>query len=110
MKLNLLAALVLLAGALHADTTTVTWTGCCPASKCAASRAASPVFKPTNPDCSKTCIEKGAALVFMAEQPHTIFTVVDSKSIIDDLGYHVEVRAAVDTAAKTIRIIEVKQL
>lgn len=48
--------------------------------------------------------------MFMAEPPHAIFTVVDSPPIVDDLGYHVEVRAAVDNAAKTIRILEVKQL
>jgi hypothetical protein len=110
MKFNLLAALVLLAGALRAETTTVSWTGWFADSKCAASRAASSTFKPTNPDCSKTCIEKGAAPVFFAEQQHALFTVVDSPSIIDDLGYHVEVHAAADTAAKTIRILEVKQL
>jgi hypothetical protein len=35
---------------------------------------------------------------------------MDSPPIIDHLGYHVQVRAAVDHAARTIRILEVKQL
>jgi len=110
MKLRLLAAVVLLAGPFHAETVTVTWTGWFSDSKCAASRAASGLFTATNPDCAKTCIQNGAAPAFIAEQQHAVFTVMDSPPIIDHLGYHVQVRAAVENAARTIRILEVKQL
>jgi hypothetical protein len=110
MKLRLLAAVVLLAGPFHAETVTVTCTGWFSDSKCAASRAASGLFTATNPDCAKTSIQNGAAPAFIAEQQHAVFTVMDSPPIIDFLGYHVQVRAAVDNAARTIRILEVKQL
>jgi hypothetical protein len=65
---------------------------------------------PTNPDCSKTCIEKGIAAVFISEQAKAMFTVKDYPSVIDQLGYHVEVQARVNEAAKTIEIQSLKQL
>lgn len=62
------------------------------------------------PDCSKACIEKGAGPRSSPSNRTPFFNVVDSDSIIDDLGYQVEVGAAVDSVARTVRIIEVKQL
>ena len=36
-----------------------------------------------------------------------MFTVKDYAGVIDDLGYHVEIEAKVDDAAKTISIVKV---
>jgi len=56
------------------------------------------------------CIEKGASAVFVSEQANAIFTVKDYPSVLDDLGFHVEVQAVVDEAGKTIRLRGVKHL
>jgi hypothetical protein len=101
--------LVLLGGA-KAGEKTVTWTGWFSDLKCASSRAASGVFTATNPDCARSCIERGAAPVFISEQAKAIFQVKGYPSVIEDLGYHVQVQAAVDESAGTITIRQVERL
>jgi hypothetical protein len=95
-------------------TRNVTWTGWFSDSQCASARAASGTFSATNPECAKTCIEKGGAPVFISEEAKAIFRVKDypsdHPSVVEDLGYHVEVTAAVDEGAKTISIRSVKRL
>jgi hypothetical protein len=91
-------------------TKNITWTGWFSDSQCASARAASGTFSATNPDCAKTCIEKGGAPVFISEQAQAIFRVTDHPSVVEDLGYHVEITAAVDEGAKTISIRSVKRL
>ena len=68
------------------------------------------VFTITNPDCARSCLEKGAAPVFISEQAKAIFQVKDYSSVVGDLGYHLEIQATVDEAAKTIAIRNVKRL
>jgi hypothetical protein len=87
----------------------VTWTGWFSDVKCASGRAASGVFTATNPDCARKCIQEGAAPVFISEQARAVFTVKDHV-VLDDLGYHVEIQATVDAAAKTISDLKVKRL
>jgi len=87
----------------------VTWTGWFSDADCAAGRVASGKISATNPDCAKQCIEKGIAPVFISEQAKAMFTVKD-RDVIADLGYHVEVQARLDEAAKTIEIQKVTQL
>jgi hypothetical protein len=99
-----------LVGGVGAEEKNVTWTGWFSDVKCAAPRAAAGVFTITNPDCAKSCLEKGAAPVFISEQAKAIFQVKDYSSIIDDLGYRLEIQGAVDEAAKTIAIRNVKRL
>jgi hypothetical protein len=99
-----------LAGGAGAEEKNVTWTGWFSDMKCAAPRAAAGVFTITNPDCARMCLEKGAAPVFISEQAKAIFQVKDYSSIIGDLGYHLEIQGAVDEAAKTIAIRNVKRL
>ena len=89
---------------------TVTWTGWFSDFKCASARAASGTFSATNPDCAKSCIEKGAEPVFVSEQAKALFKVKGYSAVIEDLGYHIEVQATVDEAAKTITIRTVKRL
>ena len=98
------------AGAAAAEEKTVTWTGWFGDSKCHPAAAVEGKVTGTNPDCTKTCIEKGASAVFVSEQANAIFTVKDYPSVLDDLGFHVEVQAVVDEAGKTIRVRGVKHL
>jgi hypothetical protein len=99
-----------LVSTLKSETKNVTWTGWFSDSQCAYARAASGAFSATNPDCAKRCIEKGAASVFIGEQAKAIFKVTDYPSVVEQLGYHVEVTATVDDDAKTISVKNVKQL
>jgi hypothetical protein len=88
----------------------VTWTGWFSDEKCASARAAAGTFTATNPDCARACIEKGSAAVFISEQAKAIFLVKDYSSVLQDLGYHIEIQATVDDAGKTISIWNVKRL
>jgi hypothetical protein len=109
--LGLLAGICLVSVSLaESGTKNITWTGWFSDSQCASARAGSGTFSATNPDCAKRCIEKGDAPVFISEQAKAVFRVKDYPSVVADLGYHVEVTAAVDEAAKTISIRDVKRL
>ena len=99
-----------LAGVGRAEQKSVTWTGWFSDLKCASARAAAGTFTATNPDCARSCIEKGAAPVFISEQVSAVFRVKDYPAVIEDLGYHVEVQATVDEPATTIMIQKVKRL
>jgi hypothetical protein len=109
MRAMILAALFAMTAA-QAEQKTVTWTGWFSDLKCATARAASGTFTATNPDCAKTCIESGAPPAFISEQAKAVYTVKDSPSIIEQLGFHVEVEATVDDPAHTIVIQKIKQL
>jgi hypothetical protein len=97
-------------GSAHAGERTVTWTGWFSDAKCAAARAATGLFTATNPECSKRCIDQGAAAVFLSEQAKAIFQVKGYAKLVDDLGFHVEVQGVADEAAHTITIQKVTQL
>jgi hypothetical protein len=94
----------------RAEDKSVTWTGWFSDLHCASSRAASGIISGTNPECSKKCLEEGVAAVFVSEQAKGVFKINGAISVIEDLGYHVEVQARVDEAAKTITIQNVKRL
>jgi hypothetical protein len=94
----------------HAEEKLVIWTGWFSDSKCALARAAAGVFSETNPECAKTCIEKGSAPVFISEQARAVFAVQDYASVIADLGYRIELRGMADEDAKTIRVRSLKRL
>jgi hypothetical protein len=96
------------AGAPAAEKT-VTWTGWFSDLQCASARAAGGVFSSTNPDCARTCIEKGAPPVFISEDAKAVFRVTGYDSAVSDLGYHVSVKANVESE-NTIRILSVTRL
>jgi hypothetical protein len=89
---------------------TVTWTGWFSDAKCATGRVAFGMFASTNPDCARQCIGAGAVPVFISEQAKALFEVKGYPALVDDLGYHMEVRATVDDAAKTITIQKTTRL
>jgi hypothetical protein len=99
-----------LAGAAETGEKNVTWTGWFSDLKCASARAVAGTFTATNPDCAKSCIKTGISPVFVSEQAKALFIVKDFPSIFDDLGFHVEVQATVNEAARTITIQKVKRL
>jgi hypothetical protein len=110
--MTFLATCVLAAIALagDAETRSVTWTGWFSDLECASSRAAAGTFTATNPDCSKKCIEKGIAPVFVSEQAKALYKIKDYSHVIEDLGYHVEITALVDEAVRTVSIQKVTRL
>lgn len=100
-------ALLVFAWATSAAGKDVTWTGWFSDLHCATARH---VIAQGNPDCAETCIQKGEPPAFISEQAKAIFRVKDSRSVLDDLGYRVEVRASVDEAAGTVVIHSVKHI
>jgi hypothetical protein len=98
-----------LLGALPTFGATVKLTGWFACDKCTAQRVAKGDIRPSNPVCAKDCIDKGDEAVFLSEQGKEAFKV-RKYAAVQDLGYHVEVTAVVDAAAKTITIESVKRL
>jgi hypothetical protein len=94
----------------RAETKTVTLTGWFSDQGCASARATSGVFTSTNPECAKKCIEKGAEPVFIGEEAKAIYKVKDYPSVVDDLGWRLEITGTVDESAKTISVTSVKRL
>lgn len=88
----------------------VTLTGWFSCNKCTAARVAKGDIRPSNPVCSKECIEKGDDAMFLSEQGKESLKVRKYTSATEDLGYHVEVVGVVDASAKTITIEGVKRL
>jgi hypothetical protein len=103
---------ILILGAAHgrAETRSVTWTGWFSGHGCASARAASGLFTPTNPECAKKCIEGGAEAVFIGEEAKAVYKVQDYPSVVDDLGWRLEINGTVDESAKTISVTSVKRL
>ena len=95
---------------LGAQVRNVTWTGWFADDKCVAGRVAAGNLGPNNPECAKTCIEKGATPVFISEQAKAMFAVKDYPGVVADLGYHLEIIAIVDEAAHTVSIQKVNRL
>jgi hypothetical protein len=107
----LTALLFLTLGAAHSQSpTTITLTGWFGDEKCAPARLQSAKLGPTNPECSKTCIEKGAALVFISESRREILKVKNYANVVDDLGFKVEVTGLLDESTKTFTVSSVQQL
>lgn len=86
------------------------WTGWFSDQDCARGRAKGGVYTATNPDCARQCIEKGSAVVFIAEKEKAIYLVQDYAGAKDDLGYKIEITGTLDDAANTVRVREVKRL
>jgi hypothetical protein len=88
----------------------VTWTGWFADEGCARGRLSAPVLTQTNPECARQCIDKGAAAVFISEQAHAIYKVKDYASVVNDLGYRLELTGKLDETDKTISVQTVKRI
>jgi hypothetical protein len=88
----------------------VTLTGWFSGAQCAQARLTAAKLGPSNPDCSRTCIEKGVRAVFIGESGREILKVTDYAGVRDHLGFHIEIGGKLDAAAKTISVTSVKQL
>ena len=103
-------ACVVFAGRAFAGAPWVTLTGWFACDKCTAERVAKGEIRPSNPVCSRQCIEKGDEPVFLSEQGKESLKVRKYGAAVEDLGYHVEVRGIIDREAGTIAIHDVKRL
>jgi hypothetical protein len=83
------------------------WFAC---EKCTASRVAKGDLRPSNPVCSRECIDKGSAEVFISEHGKELLKVRGYTSVKEDLGYHLEVSGHIDPVSKTLSIETVKRL
>lgn len=98
----------MICGCLYAET--VTLTGWFSDEGCAKGRVASGKIAPTNPECARQCLEKGAQAVFISEQGKVMLKVIGYEKVKDDLGYHVEITGVPDAAAKSISVQSVKRI
>jgi hypothetical protein len=89
--------------------TTQTWTGWFSDKQCARIRAGEEP-RPNGTACVKKCLDGGAPAVFISEQAKAIYEVRDYASVKDDVGYYLEITAAVDEKAKTVSVKSVKRL
>ena len=87
-----------------------TWTGWFSDQQCAREPKSDEAIAPNGTECVKQCLLKGSAAVFLSEQTNAIYKVLDHKGVRDDVGYRVEVVAAVDEKANTVSIRSVKRL
>lgn len=87
-----------------------TWTGWFSDQQCAREPKTDEAIRPNGTECVKQCLLKGSAAVFLSEQTNTIYKVLDHSGVRDDVGYRVEVAAAVDEKTKTVSIRSVKRL
>jgi hypothetical protein len=87
-----------------------TWTGWFSDKGCAASKIKSGDISPNGTVCVKKCLNDGATPVFISEQAKAMYEVKDHPSLIDDVGYRVELTGVVDEDAKTISVQSVKRL
>jgi hypothetical protein len=72
-----------------AQTTKLTgWFAC---ERCTAGRIAKGDISPSNPVCAKQCIDRGSEAVFVSEQGKELLKIRNYASVIENLGYHLEV-------------------
>lgn len=86
----------------------VTWTGWFSDKGCA--RVRDGEVAPNGTECVRKCLKDGAAAVFLSEQAKAMFDVKDSPSVLDDVGFRVEITGTLDDAAKTLTVKSVKHL
>jgi hypothetical protein len=78
--------------------------------RCARGRASGGTYEPTNPDCAKQCVAKGAKIVLILPDQKQIFTVANQESAKTNVGDYVEVNGDVDEQAKSIHLDSLKLL
>ena len=86
----------------------VTWTGWFSDKGCA--RVRDGEVAPNGTECVRKCLKDGAQAVFLSEQAKAIFDVKEYASVLDDVGFRVEITGLVDEDAKTIWVKSVKHL
>ena len=113
---RLAAAAVLLLIAVAADATdagasAVTRKGWFGDQDCAGSKVA-PGAKvgPNGQECTRKCIREGVPVVFIDEQAHAMYRVVNPKVSDGIESDYVEMVGTIDAAAKTVRVDSVRVL
>lgn len=90
--------------------TTTRWTGWFSDQGCAAAKVDSGNITPNGTTCVRKCLNEGATPVFVSEQAKAMYEVKDHATLMDDLGYRLEVTGVVDEKAKTVSVRSVKRL
>lgn len=103
-------AALLSTGAVRPPAPGVTWTGWFSDQQCAHEPKADEAVRPNGTACVKECLLKGTPAVFLSEQTNAIYRVIDHPTVMEDVGYRVEVTATVNEQAKTVTIRSVKRL
>jgi len=86
----------------------VTWTGWFSDKGCA--RVRDGEVAPNGTECVKKCLKDGAVAVFLSEQAKAVFDVRDYASVMDDVGFRVELTGTLDEETKTLTVKAVKHL
>src|SRR5262245_13827356 len=96
-KAIVMVAVVLSTGAVRPPSATQlqTWTGWFSDQQCAHEPKADEAVRPNGTSCVKECLLKGVTAVFLSEQTNAIYKVLDRPQVREDVGYRVEVTAAV---------------
>jgi len=102
-------ALSLLASSQNAPKTLTGWFA---DEGCAKGKVASGIIGPTNPECARTCIEKGNRVVFISEQGKEMLYLKDYPiaSAIQQLGYRIEITGTENSDTKTLSVATVKRI
>jgi hypothetical protein len=87
----------------------VTWTGWFSDKGCARITPGE-LPRPNGTACVKKCLDEGSTPVFISEQARDIYTVRGFPSVKENVGYYLEISAAVDEKAKTISVKSTKRL
>lgn len=109
-KLILLALAAILSTGAVRPPAVQTWTGWFSDQQCAREPKADEAIRPNGTGCVKECLLKGSPAVFLSEQTNSIYKVLGHPAVRDDVGFRVEIAAAVDETAKTVTIRSVKRL
>jgi hypothetical protein len=65
---------------------------------------------PSNPECSRRCLEDGAAAVFLSEQGRELWKVKGYAAAKNDLGYRIELTGSIDPGSQTFAVRSVKRM
>jgi hypothetical protein len=88
----------------------VTTTGWLADQACAAARAKSGTYTPTNPDCAMQCIDKGEKMVLIAEKEKAVYVIDNPDVARDHFAEHLQITGTLDRAANRLHVVSLKDL
>ena len=89
---------------------TTKWTGWFSDKGCAGVKVKSGEITPNGTACVKKCLTEGATPVFVSEQTKGMYEVRDHPSVLEDVGYRLELTGIVDEKEKAVSVRSVKRL
>ena len=92
--------------ATSASSTRLGWFG---DAACTRERVQAGNVEPNNPECAKRCVKEGSPLGFIDQRAKTFTVVSDPETVINDIGYRVEIAARM-TPDNKLEVQSVKHL